>query len=164
MVKAIEKIMDAIDKCVQVVCTVMTLVMTIVVLIQVFARYIPAIKPPAWTEEFARYTMIWLSMIAASHGIKLWNNVGVDFFLKKMPQKLHHVVDIVIKIVVLAVLIIVLKYSLKVFPKVGMRQLSATLRVPMFYAQLGIIIGFIICCIQLVGRLIVDIARGGKKE
>ncbi|WP_165443931.1 TRAP transporter small permease [Lachnoclostridium sp. Marseille-P6806] len=162
MVKTLDEFLEMIDDFVRIICTALMLVMTVVVLIQVFARYIPAIKPPAWTEEFARYTMIWLSMMAASHGIRLWNNVGVDFVLKKIPGKAHKTVDILIKIAVMVCLATVTCLSIAVYPKVGMRQISATLRVPMFYAQLGIIVGFILCCLQLAGRIIIDVAGGNE--
>ena len=92
----------------------------------------------------------------------MWNNVGVDFVLKKIPGKAHKVMDILIKIAVLVCLIVVTYLSITVYPKVGMKQISATLRVPMFYAQLGIIVGFILCCVQLVGRIIIDIAGGNE--
>ncbi len=162
MSKTLDEFLEMIDDIVRVICTALIFIMTVVALIQVFARYVPAIKPPAWTEEFARYTMIWLSMMAASHGIRMWNNVGVDFVLKKIPGKAHKVMDILIKIAVLVCLIVVTYLSITVYPKVGMKQISATLRVPMFYAQLGIIVGFILCCVQLVGRIIIDIAGGNE--
>ena len=68
MIKTFDEFMEMLDDLVRVVCSVLMAVMTVTILIQVFARYIPAIKPPSWTEEFARYVMIWLATIAASHG------------------------------------------------------------------------------------------------
>lgn len=163
MREILDEFLEMIDNIVRKVCILLTFVMTVVVLIQVFARYIPGIKPPAWTEEFARYTMIWLSMMAASHGIRMWDNVGVDFILTRFHGKAHKVLDILIKLAVLVCLVMVTYLSISVFPRVGMRQISATLGVPMFCAQLGIIVGFVLCCIQLVGRILIDAGKGEER-
>lgn len=158
MIKTFDEFMEMLDDLVRVVCSVLMAVMTVTILIQVFARYIPAIKPPSWTEEFARYVMIWLATIAASHGIRHWNNVGVDFVLNRIKGTAHRIVSLLIKFTVLTCFIIVTYLCCKVFPIVGMRQISATLRVPIFYAHLGIIIGFILCDVQLVDCILCEIA------
>lgn len=164
MIKTLDEFLGMIDRMVRILCIALGAVMTVVVLIQVFARYIPFIKPPSWTEELARYVMIWMAMCAASHGIRVWDNVGVDFFFKKLSKQMQFVLDIVIKAVVLAVLAVVAYYCITVYPKVGMNQISATLRIPMFYAQLGVIIGLSLCCLQLLGRILIDLSKKGKEE
>lgn len=68
----------------------------IVILIglQVFLRY--ALDAPlTWSEEVARYLMVWFSLIGAVLGIRHYSHVGVDFFIEKLPSTLQLFVRVV---------------------------------------------------------------------
>lgn len=153
--------LDFIDSIVKWVCIVLTGAMFAVVLIQVFARLLPVPKPP-WTEELARYLMIYLSFIGASSGIKRWNNINVDMFINKFPKSVQKVISILIKLSVLAFIIAIGYLGYKVFPAVGSRQMSATLNIPMLIPQLSIIIGCALMSLQLIGVLIKEFYKGGE--
>ena len=134
-------------------CTLTTGLMASVVLLQVMARYLPFPTPP-WTEELARYLMIYMAFIGASNGIRKWNNISVDFLLMKLPKKTYQVVMTIIQLIVLALLLYLSILSFKIFPKVGLRQTSATMGFPMLVPQSAIIIGCFLMVLQLIGVLL----------
>ena len=114
------------------------------------------------TEEMARYLMIYLSFIGASTGIKKWNNINVDMFIKKFPAVVQKVVSVLIKLSVLVFIIIIGYLGYKVFPSVGSRQMSATMNIPMLIPQLSIVIGCALMSLQLIGVLIREFYKGGE--
>lgn len=69
MISAIEKGLSALSRALDRVCTWLAFgalqVMLLSVMLQVVARYIFS-SPPAWTEELARYAMIWAAMAGAA--------------------------------------------------------------------------------------------------
>ena len=155
------KIADGLDKLVNAVCILLMAVMTCVVLLQVSSRYLPY-RNPNWTEELSRYIMIYIAYIGASTGIKEWTNVGVDFVIERLPQKGKFFLNILIRLAILALWCFVFYLSVYVFPKTGLRQKSASMGFPMFYAQFSLIIGSVLCIIQSLIQVL-TYAMGGAK-
>ncbi|RKJ47107.1 TRAP transporter small permease [bacterium 1XD8-76] len=149
------------DKAVNVVCTFLIAVMTCIVLLQVSTRFLP-VKNPSWTEELSRYIMIYIAYIGASIGIREWTNVGVDFVLNRLSKVGKFVVNAVIRIAILVFWCVVIYLSVKIFPKTGMRQYSASMKFPIFYAQLAIVIGAVLSIIQSVIQVITYMIGGVK--
>lgn len=162
MKEALVKLGAFIDKIVNIICTILIAVMTCIVLVQVSTRFLP-VRNPNWTEELSRYIMIYIAYIGASTGIREWSNVGVDFILERLPKGTKFAVNTIIRLAILAFWCVVLYLSVMIFPKTGMRQLSASMRFPMFYAQCSIIIGAVLSIIQCVIQ-IVTYAAGGVKN
>ncbi|MGQ9369175.1 TRAP transporter small permease [Azospirillum sp. ST 5-10] len=83
-------------------------VLVAVVLLQVAGR-VPGIRSPAWTEEVARFALVYL--VAFSCGLALLRGdlVNVDLFVAPLPDGARRVVDRVVDVVVLA-------FSLAIIP------------------------------------------------
>lgn len=154
---------EYLDKIVKWFCVVAVGAMSCVVVLQVFSRMLPIATPP-WTEELARYLMIYMAFVGASSGIKRWNNIYVDFFINRMPSKVTRALEIIIDLCVLAFLIFLVYMSITVFPKVGMRQRSATMGFPMIYPQSAIIVGSIFMLLQMLGRVMRRFLKGGEEN
>lgn len=161
MKNALTKLGAYIDKAVNVICILLMAVMTGIVLLQVSTRFLP-VRNPNWTEELSRYVMIYIAYIGASTGIREWTNVGVDFILERLPKAVKYGINVLIRVIILVFWCVVLYLSIKVFPKTGMKQLSASMRFPIFYAQCSIIIGAVLCIIQEIIQTITYTAGGVK--
>ena len=73
------------------------------VLTQVVMRYAMS-APPFWTEELARFMLIWLTFIGIA-SVQLENEqIGVDWIGPLLPPKGEQVLRVAIHLVVLAVL------------------------------------------------------------
>ncbi|WP_448206965.1 TRAP transporter small permease [Azospirillum sp. sgz302134] len=71
-----------------------------VVLLQVLGR-VPGIRSPAWTEEVARFALVYL--VAFSCGLALLRGelVNVDLFVAPLPESARRVVDRLVDAIVL---------------------------------------------------------------
>lgn len=161
--KVLDEFLDFINFIVQKVCLVLMVLMTGIVLLQVFARVIPGIQSPNWTEELSRYVMIYIAFIGASNGIRQWNNVGVDFVLNKLPKIPKLILNLIIRVAVLTFWCVVVYLGIQYFPKVGGRQYSASMGFPILYAQASLIIGGILCAVQTVGQIL-NLLIGGEEN
>ena len=59
--------------------------MTVTVLIQVFFRFVLQ-SPLRWTEELARYLMIWLVLLASSIAMRNRAHLQVDVLTSALPR------------------------------------------------------------------------------
>lgn len=67
--KALTRASDAVDQVLRVVGIFFLIVMVALICLQVLARY-GFSSPPAWTEEAARYAMVWVGLLGASVSFK----------------------------------------------------------------------------------------------
>ena len=66
-------------------CAIISM-MAVVVFSEVIFRY-ALLLPLFWTEEFARYCLVWSSLLGASVALKRGEHIAVTFFLDKLPNK-----------------------------------------------------------------------------
>ena len=66
------------------VCAVLLIVLVLDVWLGVFARYVVPM-PITFTEEAARYLMIWTALLAVSSGIARREHIGVQLLFEKLP-------------------------------------------------------------------------------
>lgn len=158
MIRYYIKFLDILDLFVKWFCTIVAGLMALAVFLQVVVRYLPIPTPP-WTEELARYLMIAMAFIGASSGVRKWNNISVDFLLNKLPAKAYRVVLFLMQLCVLALMLYIGILGAKVFPKVGMRQLSATMGFPMLIPQSMVVIGSFLMVLQVIGLMVSPIVR-----
>jgi len=123
------KLENAIVKILYSVCAFLMFVMVSVVTAQVVSRYVFG-NPFTWTEELARYTFVWMSMLGMAVGVKYGSHIALDILVKKLrgaPQKALMVIN---QLFVLA-FVAVLTYSGIKLVQLGTRQTSPSLGLPM---------------------------------
>jgi len=59
--------------------------MSVVIAWQVFQRKVVGVTH-AWTEEGARYAMIWLGLVGAALGLRRGSHIAVEYFAGKMSR------------------------------------------------------------------------------
>ncbi len=67
------------------------LALVFVTFAQVALRYL-TYQPLAWTEEMARYTFIWLSLLGAAAGGRRGSHFAVEFLPRRLPTRAGRVV------------------------------------------------------------------------
>ena len=77
--ETIKKISDQINSVIEYIALVLLFLMVVVVFLQVIFRFVLH-SSLSWSEEFARYTMIWLSFLGISIGVKKKAHIGVEIF------------------------------------------------------------------------------------
>ena len=122
-----------------------------------------------WTEELARYLMIWMAFVGASCVIKKWQNIYVDFFIDKLAPRRRRIAYFAQKLVVFSVLLYTLLLAAEVIPTVAGNQVTAAMGVSMMWAQSSIIAGLLLMVLQNLGVLLDDLfnvkvfGKGGEQ-
>ena len=84
--------------------------MTLIVFTQVIARYIFE-APLSWSEELARFILIWLSMLSAAYAFKTRSHFALTILVNKLPEKYQKITSFCIQIIVAIFFLIICYYS-----------------------------------------------------
>ncbi|CDF78657.1 TRAP-type transport system, small permease compo nent, predicted N-acetylneuraminate transporter [Formosa agariphila KMM 3901] len=107
------------------------------VLWQVFSRYILKMSF-SFTEEFARFSLIWLSILGAAYLNARREHLSMDFLYRKWSTTTQRKASIVIEVLVFlfaAIVMVIGGFNL-VYITLHLNQLSGTLRIPLGYVYM----------------------------
>ncbi len=104
------------------------------VLFQVFSRYLLGTSF-TWTEEFARFSLIWMTILGAAYLNGKREHLSMDFLFQKFSESNKRKVSILIEVLILlfALIVMVLGGLNLVYTTLYLEQLSGTLRIPLGY-------------------------------
>jgi TRAP-type C4-dicarboxylate transport system permease small subunit len=102
--------------------------MTLVVALQVLFRY-GFNQSLFWSEELARYFLVWLSFLGASVAYRRKAHPGIDVLQKKMPRVLQKKCRIVVHLVSLAIFAVMIYFGCR-FAYFVRLQISPALYLP----------------------------------
>jgi TRAP-type C4-dicarboxylate transport system permease small subunit len=104
------------------------------VLFQVFSRYILGTSF-TWTEELARFSLIWMTILGAAYLNGKREHLSMDFLYQKLSVTNKRKASILIEILVFlfALVVMVIGGFNLVYTTLHLEQLSGTLRIPLGY-------------------------------
>lgn len=145
--------------------TVALVVFASLVIFQVVMRYVFN-SPPAWSEELARYALVWFVYLSGSYAIKYQRHVRfgvvVDLIGKKVPLA-QRIVQLVIFIIWLAFLVYMFFLSIEMVRRqVITGQLSPGSQIPMYLVYVGLPLGLSLMSFRVLQhtlRSFIDIIR-----
>lgn len=145
----VHRLSSRIDRIVSALCAVLFGAMTLDVIIGVLFRYI-ARNPLNFTEELARYLMIWGASLAISLGISAGEHVGLTVIMDSLKNmKARKVLSLLVNIIVFAFLVFMLVYS--IFATVEARtQFSTGLGITMVLPKLALPVSMAVAAVQIV--------------
>ncbi|MBZ5749652.1 TRAP transporter small permease [Metabacillus rhizolycopersici] len=117
-------------------CTLMG-IMVLVSIWQVFTRYVLN-APSTFSEEFLRYSLIWVSMLGSAYVFGQKKHFAIEFILEKLSKKKALILNILIEVVILGFAIIVMVIGGSKTVLTTMAQSSAGLGIPMGYVYLSL--------------------------
>ena len=109
-------------------------ILVIDVLLQVFSRYVLNTSF-TFTEELARFSLIWLSILGAAYLNGKREHLSMDFLYQKFPAKFQKKVLFFIELCILlfSLIVMVIGGVNLVYTTLHLGQLSGTLRIPLGY-------------------------------
>ncbi|MCK5457040.1 MAG: TRAP transporter small permease [Melioribacteraceae bacterium] len=135
-----------VDKVIEYSLVILMALMVFNVLWQVFTRFIMN-DPSSFTDELARYLLIWLGLLGAGYVTGQKMHLAIDYLLSKtkpnVKSKLEYVINISIFLFALFVMVIG-----------GVNLVSLTLYLEQISAALQIQLGYIYIVLPVSGLLI----------
>lgn len=159
--------MKTLDKIVSKVEELITVVglsaMTIITLVAVFFRYVLQ-SPIIWSEEAARYLMVWSTMLGISIATRQKAHLGIDIFVSMAPKKLQRALEIFSTLMMIVMFVFLTGISI-VFIQSAIRtgNVSPMLRVPFYIIYLALPLGFGLSAVRSVQDL-VDVIKGVDRK
>jgi TRAP-type C4-dicarboxylate transport system permease small subunit len=104
------------------------------VLWQVFTRFVLK-DPSSFTEELARYLLIWLSLLGAAYGIGQKKHLSMEYLYLRVSQNAQRKIDLVVDSIVIAfaLLVMLIGGSYLVVLTWHLEQISPSLQIPLAY-------------------------------
>jgi TRAP-type C4-dicarboxylate transport system permease small subunit len=142
---SMKKFFDSLERVLKIALVVLLTAMTIVVILGIVARYILLISIP-WTEELARYLMIWTGFVGFGVAYRKRELIAVRLFIDKLPPHLLRMAFFISDIACSIFLILVVIYGIKLCV-MNIYQVAPALRISMGIIYAAIPLG---CCLYLV--------------
>lgn len=138
--------MAALDKALRLSLAILMTAMVASVVWQVLSRYL-FVVPAAWTEELARFLLIWIGLLGAAYAYRHGSHLGIDLLANKLAasgkRRLHSIVHIVCLLFAASVLVVG-----------GGALVSMTWELRQYSAAMGLPIAYVYSVIPASGVLI----------
>lgn len=157
-----EKLVWAVERVAAIPCILAIGAMTAIVILGVVFRYV-FLSPLGWTEEAARYLMIWAASLAVSMGIMKREHVGITLFVKKFPPDLERWVSVGINLAILFFLWVLTERGYHMAIN-GKNQISPFLGISMIWSLAAIPIAGFLAILQTVFLIIIELFRPSELE
>ncbi len=107
---------------------------TVVVLLQVIVRFVLTsigvnIAAP-WTEEMARYLLVWLIFLGAAVGCRRMQLISLEFVIKGLPKPVGVVLRYGALVLCLGLFLLMLRYGIAFVQVLGRSELSPVMQIP----------------------------------
>ncbi len=154
--KTLDKIVSKVE---ELIAVVGLSAMTVITLVAVFFRYVLQ-SPIIWSEEAARYLMVWSTMLGISIATRQKAHLGIDIFVSMAPKKLQRALEIFSTLMMIVMFVFLTIISI-VFIQSAIRtgNVSPMLRIPFYIIYLALPLGFGLSAVRSIQDL-VDVIKG----
>jgi TRAP-type transport system small permease protein len=118
-----------------------------VVFLQFFTRYVLN-DSYAWTEEIARYLLIWVAFLGLFTVVRKETNIAVEIFYRWMPLRMRQVLSTFVDIVSIAFYATATWYCIELAQRT--RQSMTSIDWPKSLIYWGVAVGLAVCTIYAV--------------
>lgn len=147
-----EKVSELLNRICELVLILVLAVMAVVVFLQVLFRYMIHL-PLFWTEEFARYCLVWASLLGSAVAVKRGEHIAVTFFLDQLPARWGRILIFVAQLSVSFILAVMMWGGVKLV-MVTSTQISPALRIPMAVPYLALPIGSTVMLVHVISSIL----------
>lgn len=151
--------MKTISKINQVLCKaegfIMVIWFTLVIVVmtaQVIARYILG-SPIQWSEEFARYSFVWISYIGCAYCVGTDGHTSITALKERLSEKNQKVLTIIGNVIMIGVFLRLMPIAIDYIAKNG-DFLTSVMRIPFKYLYFSLPVGIGLSIIQLIMKAI----------
>jgi len=131
---------------------VATLAMGFALTLQIIMRYIFN-SPLVWSEEFARYTYIWICFIGVGYGVRKDLHIKMEAFLSLFPPKVQNYVEIATTVTIMVFVASIIPSGIKYTLAISHIP-SPAMEIPMSLVSVSVPLGLTIGEIRLLQKLL----------
>ena len=128
------------------VCVALLVILVLDVWLGVLARYVIPL-PITFTEELARYLMIWMALLAVSSGVAYREHIGVEFIFSRLPAGVRRWLAVAFDVIGFAFFFVLFWYGIG-FTEKGMSRITMIYAIPKGYAFAGVPLAAFVACVQ----------------
>lgn len=128
-------------------CVLLLVLLVLDVWLGVLVRYVVPL-PLTFTEELARYLMIWMALLAISSGIVHREHIGVEFLFDRFPARLRRVLAVSFDVISFGFFFLLFWYGMT-FAEKGFSRLTMIYAMPKGYAFASVPVAAFLACVQL---------------
>ncbi|MCC8189932.1 MAG: TRAP transporter small permease [Planctomycetes bacterium] len=145
------------------ICIGAFVLMVAMVFLQVVNRNLLHLPSIDWTEELARYSMIWMALFGTQIGLRQGKQMSVEFFTSRFSERTIKYIDFFADFCCFAFALITLIYSQRVLAmQLRSGQTSAALDIPMVYMYASVSVSFLIMTVGKLVEMISYFVTGGN--
>ena len=155
---------QSLNRAVEALCFAILVVLVLNVWLGILVRYVIPL-PLTFTEELARYLMIWMALLAVSCGIARREHIGVEFVFTRLPAPVRRWLAVAFDAIAFLFFAALFWYGLS-FAGKGFGRLTMIYGMPKGYAFSAVPAAAFLACIQLLLRGMADAlaARAPKRS
>lgn len=154
------KILDKVNRGLEIVLIFLTSILVLDVLWQVFSRYVLS-SPSSFTDELAGYLLIWVSLLGAAYVAGKREHLAIDILLQRSGPDRQRILRILIQSVILgfSATVLVIGGSWLVYTRFYLGVKSAALQIPLGYVYIVLPISGLLIIFYSIGHLKEDIKK-----
>ena len=136
-----KRFLNALERAAVAATAFLLVLVTVVLAIQVFTRYVLDSSTP-WSEELARYSIVWLTLLTQGVVIRRLENIRVDILEHYLMRKrvIAVALGLFLKALEIVFIVILIVSAVRLIPT-ARTQLITGLQVPLSYVIWSFVIG-----------------------
>lgn len=147
----------------EIICAIFILSATSLLFINIILRNFG--MGTSWSEEFIRYSFIWITFIGAAICVRVGAHVSVDLIDSFVSNKIGKVILIIAFLITIIFMIWMLILGIKTVTfNYNNGQITPALSIPIYLVYLSIPIGFFLMIIHSLENLVKIIKKGDPAE
>lgn len=148
-----------INHAIELLCAALLAILVVDIWIGIFGRYVFEL-PVTWSEELARYLMIWAALLAVSCGVARREHVAVTALLHRVPIRIRRWFDVAIDALAFAFFGFLCYFGIDM-ARQGATQYATIFDMTMAIPFASVSVSSALVCLQLVLTGIRDFTAAG---
>lgn len=129
-------------------------VVSLLIFAQVVSRY-GFNYTPVWSEELARFLVVWSIFIGVAIGVRNNQHIGVDAVIRFLPHKLKLASEVLLNLIGVVVLGILICNSYEFIQHTReFEQLSPAMRIPMYIPYIAMPVGLSLSIVHFIHNIV----------
>ncbi len=146
--RVLDRASDSLSRIAERLLILLGIAMSVVVILQVFFRFVIYVPFP-WSEELARYLMIWMGLVGSFVALRRGRHIGVNSLVERFPPVLRRATAIGLHLVLIAFLALIAREGVNL-AFFNAAQKSPAMMIPMLYPYLAIPVGAALMIVELL--------------